>query len=167
MKVKWFAFGILGAAVLAAGGGFVYAMMRINQPQPAVAAHHVTIQYTLVGPDDPTAVKGPDGKTHDTFRAANIPAIHVGDIVTIRVLNYDDVAHGMVFPDLRLSKVIAPSPKDGVAGVTTFTLPTSQACTFRWFCPVPCDTDNNGWAMGLSSTGPGQDGFMAGTVKVA
>jgi hypothetical protein len=38
----------------------------------------------------------------------------------------------------------------------------------RWYCPVPCDGDNQLWAMTSDRTGKGldQDGFMAGYINV-
>lgn len=165
--IKWTGFSILLLGVLLAGGGFVYALTRVAAPAHVVAAHQVTIDYKIVAPDDPSAATGPDGKTHDTFRAVSMPAIHVGDVVNIRVTNYDDMPHGMVFDTLQISKMLAPAKSDSQPGVTTFSFTATKAGTFRWYCPIPCDTDNGMWAMSASSSGPGQDGFMAGSITVA
>jgi hypothetical protein len=51
---------------------------------------------------------------------------------------------------------------------TTFTITFPKAGTFRWFCSLPCDAGQGGWAMTTDRLGEGADqtGFMAGIVTV-
>ncbi|SRR6266487_2529296 len=130
------------------------------------AGPRVTIHYKVVAPDSDLARTGPDGQKHDTFWAVDPTTAHVGDRVTIVVDNYDDMMHGMFFPELGITKMIAAG-EDDQPTQTTFSFTATRAGTFRWYCPVPCDTDNGQWAMKADGAGPGQDGFMAGTVTVS
>lgn len=126
----------------------------------------VTIHYKLVASDDDVAKTGPDGNKHDTFWTEDSTTVAVGDKVTIVVDNYDDMPHGMVFPDLGITEMVAAG-KDGQAGVTTFSFTATKTGTFRWYCQIPCDSDQDQWAMKDSSTGPSVDDFMAGYITVS
>lgn len=127
----------------------------------------VTLNYKLVGPDSPLAKVGPDGKTHDTFFTTDSTNVKVGDKVTIVVQNFDDMPHGMFFDGLGITQLIAAGPGDDTATTTTFTFTATKAGTFRWYCPMPCDTDQGQWAMQADSTGKDKMGFMAGTITVS
>jgi heme/copper-type cytochrome/quinol oxidase subunit 2 len=158
--------GILTAAALVALAGCGSAGNgSANENVSKQQGQAVTIHYQIVAPDDALAKVGTDGNTHDTFWALDATTVHVGDIVTISVANYDDVPHGMTFPSLGISKELAAGTDAGPT-VTTFTFTANKAGTFRWFCPIPCDTDTKGWAMKASPNGPGQEGFMAGSMTV-
>lgn len=169
-KIRWTTFvGIPAAAaflVLTACGGSANASQGGQDQLSGPSLNQsVTVHYKIVAPDDPLAKKGSDGNTHDTFWALDSTTVHVGDVVTIDVSNYDDMPHGMTFPELGLSKEI-PAGTDAGPTVTTFTFTASKAGTFRWFCPIPCDTDTAGWAMKPTALGPDQDGYMAGSLTV-
>lgn len=136
-----------------------------NAGQAAASQPSVTLHYTVVASDSDQAKAGPDGQTHDTFVTTDNTVVPVGALVTVEVKNYDDAAHGMVFPDLGISKVIKGGGTDENPSVTTFTFTASKAGDYRWYCPVPCDSDAGAWAMSTSSAGPGQEGFMAGVIS--
>ncbi len=126
----------------------------------------VTLHYTLVPSDNDQAKTGPDGQKHDTFVTTDSTVVPLGATVTIEVKNYDDGAHGMVFPDLGLAKSVNGGGKDDQPALTTFSFTASKAGNFRWYCPVPCDSDASAWAMSASPAGPDQEGFMAGLITV-
>lgn len=121
------------------------------------------IKYTIVGADDGN--KGPDGKTHDTFSTQDSTSIPVGTKVTLQFTNKDDGQHTFTLPDLGIN-VMVPGAKNDNPGTATYTFTASKAGSYRWYCAIPCDTDNNGWAMTKATAGNDQDGFMAGTLTV-
>jgi hypothetical protein len=129
-----------------------------NGQQAAVVLH-----YTVSGSSD--GAVGPDGKKHDTFVATDPKPIMAGQPVTISIKNTDEMPHSMTSPDLKLN-IMIPGAKNGKAGTVNFTFTPSTPGTYRWWCAIPCDTDNAAWAMTSASSGPGQDGFMAGTITV-
>lgn len=157
----FFGVAAVAAVSLIAFGGAIAHVAAGSPDQSGPVIH-----YNLVGSDD--GAVGPDGKKHDTFRAVDPTTVKLGDTVTIEVANYDDMPHGMSFPDLGVTKMIAAG-KDGQPTITRFTFTASKAGTFRWYCPIPCDGDNNMWAMSMDSAGKGmsQDGFMAGYITVS
>ena len=122
------------------------------------------IKYTIVGADDGN--KGPDGKTHDTFSTKDSTSITAGSTVTLKFENADDAQHSFTLPDLGINVIVPGAKDDSHPGTTSYTFTASKTGTFRWYCAIPCDTDNNGWAMKTSSAGNDQDGFMAGTLTV-
>lgn len=162
--MKWLGFGAVAALVVAAATGFIASFYTVAQRHPA--ADGVTIQYRIVSSGSEQALVGPDGRRHDTFVALGSTNVRVGERVTIVVANFDDMPHGMVFPDLGIAKMIAAGT-EGKASTTTFSFVASKAGILRWYCPVPCDTDSGQWAMKTASDGPGQEGFMAGRITVA
>ena len=123
----------------------------------------VTINYKVVGSDDGNP--GPDGVKHDTFNTSDSTTIKAGQTVTLTFDNTDDMPHSYTLPELGIN-VMVPGAKDGADGKATYTFTANKIGTFRWFCAIPCDGDNNGWAMTASSKGSGQDGFMAGYLTV-
>lgn len=121
------------------------------------------INYTVVGPDDGDV--GPDGAKHDTFKTTDSTSVQLGQRITLKFTNTDDAQHSFTLPDLGIN-VMIPGAKDGKDGTTSYTFTASKAGTFRWFCAIPCDSDNNGWAMTAGKTGTDQDNFMAGYITV-
>jgi plastocyanin len=121
---------------------------------------------TVVAPDSKLAKVGPDGKKHDTFFTTDSTNVKAGDVVSIVVTNYDDMPHGMVFDTLGMTQLVKAGPGDGKSTITTFSFTATKAGVLRWYCPMPCDTDNGQWAMHADSMGSGQTGFMAGTITV-
>ena len=109
---------------------------------------------------------GPDGKRHDTFKATSPTQVPAGSTVTVRVTNYDLIPHSFSSDDLKFQQMIRAS-KDGSPMVTTFSFKVAGPGTYRWYCMLPCDPENQDWAMGNGGHGMGQDGFMAGYITVA
>ncbi len=111
---------------------------------------------------------GPDGKGHDMFLPSDL-SVKVGDKVTVTVANYDEGPHTFTAPDLGVNATIAPATnsKKGIPSHTTFTFVVKKAGKFRWYCMVPCDGKQAGWAMTPGSSGPDQDKYMAGYVVAA
>jgi len=122
------------------------------------------LNFQVVGPDDAT-ITGPDGAKHDVFAAIGGTSVKVGQPVTITITNKDDVQHSMTAPDLGLN-IIVPAATDKGDGTISYTFTPSKVGSFRWFCALPCDTDNAGWDMTADSSGSDQLGFMAGTITV-
>ena len=123
----------------------------------------VTLHFRITGPDDGKA--GPDGAKHDLFAALDNQPITVGQKVTLSIENTDDAAHSLTAPDLGLNIQI-PGGQDGKSSFTTYTFTPKRSGTFRWYCAIPCDSDNNGWDMTSAGEGQDQTGFMAGTFTV-
>lgn len=111
---------------------------------------------------------GPDGKGHDMYLPSDL-TVKVGDKVTVTVTNYDEGPHTFTAPDLGVNATIAPATdaKKGIPSKTTFTFIAKKAGKFRWYCMVPCDGKQKGWAMTPGASGPGQDKYMAGYVVAA
>jgi plastocyanin len=126
-------------------------------------------------------VPGADGKGHDTLVPSTF-AVKVGTPVIVTVVNYDEGAHSIVAPDLGLNVTIKPGTEtkdakdheaaseeigEGVQPVTTtFTFTPTKTGVFRWFCALPCDAGQHGWAMQMGYSGPGKEGAMAGFIVV-
>ena len=121
------------------------------------------INYTVVGPDDGDV--GPDGNKHDTFKTTDSTTVALGQKVTLKFTNKDDAQHSFTLPDLGIN-ILIPGAKDDKDGTTTYTFTASKSGTFRWFCAIPCDSDNEGWAMKAGTAGNDQDNFMAGYITV-
>lgn len=154
--------GALGAmAVLSACGGGAQA------GSPPAAAPEQSITYTVVGPDDDGAKADTAGTKHDTFSTPDSTAIKVGTKVTLHFINKDDAQHSFTLPDLGINVVLPAAKDDNTPGTIDYSFTASKAGNFRWFCAIPCDGDNNGWAMTASTKGPGQDSFMAGYLTVS
>jgi plastocyanin len=162
--------GLLVVALVAACGGSTpvsngYAITPLT-------GNTVTLHYTVVAPDSLLAKVGPDGKKHDSFFTTDSTNVKAGDVVSIVVTNYDDVPHGMVFDTLGITQLVKAGPgcrdmaacKVGESTVTTFSFTATKAGVMRWYCPMPCDTDNAQWAMHADSNGSGMTGFMAGSI---
>jgi plastocyanin len=163
------ALGIPAALIVLAFGAACgsSAPVSTGSSTAAVAGNTVTLHYTVVGPDSSLAKVGPDGKTHDTFFTTDSTNLKVGDKVTIVVENFDDMPHGMVFDGLGINQLVKAGPGDDKSTTTTFSFTATKAGTFRWYCPMPCDTDQAQWAMHADSTGTDKMGFMAGAITVS
>lgn len=110
---------------------------------------------------------GPDGRGHDSFVPSEFTA-KVGQTYTIRVYNYDEGAHSFSIDSLGINKTIAPHVSDTQPSVTTFTVKFTNTGLVRFYCKLPCDAGQGGWAMNKDRFGHGhsQDGYMAGYVNV-
>lgn len=92
---------------------------------------------------------GPDGKKHDAFTKTEF-AVKVGQPLTLRIDNTDDVPHSISSPVAGVNIIAQP-------GVHSYTLLVAKAGRFEWYCMLPCDSDANGWAMQ-------NPGFMSGYI---
>ena len=162
---------IPGAAILAlalitaaACGGSSSASLPGDTLGAPAAQSDVTINYKVVGSEDGDV--GPDGNKHDTFKTLDPTTLKVGQVVTLNFTNTDGMPHSYTLPDLGIN-VTVPGTMNGMTGSATYTFTASKAGTFRWFCAIPCDSDQSGWAMTMTpGSGMGQDGFMAGSLTV-
>jgi hypothetical protein len=109
--------------------------------QPALAP----VSLKILGAYKP----GPDGKKHDAFTATEF-AVHVGEPLTLRIDNTDDVPHSITSPVAGVNITIQP-------GVHDYKMTVNEKGRFQWFCVIPCDSDAKGWAMEHA-------GFMAGYI---
>jgi heme/copper-type cytochrome/quinol oxidase subunit 2 len=96
--------------------------------------------------------RGPDGKDHDVFTKTEF-AVKVGQPVTLKIDNTDDVPHSITAPTAGVNIVAQP-------GVHSYTLVVNKAGKFEWNCMLPCDTDAGGWAMQ-------HPGYMSGYITAA
>ena len=122
-----------------------------------------TINYQVLGSEDGDV--SANGVKHDTFKTADSTTIQRGQRVTLKFTNTDTMPHSYTMPALGIN-VAEPGAMKNVAGAATYTFTADKTGTFRWFCAIPCDSDNQGWAMGMSQKGMGQDNFMAGYLIV-
>lgn len=108
-----------------------------------------------------------DGIGHDTFIPSHM-TVKAGEPVTMTVYSYDEHPHSYTISKLNINEKIKAHVSDTQPSVTTFTVTFPKAGTYRWFCALPCDMDQGGWAMTADRNGHGtaQDGFMAGYVSV-
>jgi len=150
--------GVAGLAIGACGSG---GQGSTDNPGSASAQ---LLSYQIVGPDDATVV-GPDGAKHDVFAALGNTTVKVGVPVTITITSKDDVQHSMTSPELGLN-IVVPAATDKADGTVSYTFTPTKTGSFRWFCAIPCDTDNAGWDMTSDGTGNGQKNFMAGVITV-
>jgi plastocyanin len=91
----------------------------------------------------------PDGKKHDAFTKTEF-AVKVGQPLTLKIDNTDNVPHSITSPVAGVNIVAQP-------GTHSYTLVVRQAGRFQWYCMWPCDSDANGWAMR-------NPGFMSGYI---
>jgi heme/copper-type cytochrome/quinol oxidase subunit 2 len=92
---------------------------------------------------------GPDGKRHDAFTTTEF-AVHVGQPLTLKIDNTDDVPHSITAPVAGVNITVQPGTHD-------YKLLVNEAGRFQWYCIIPCDSDAKGWAMEHA-------GFMAGYI---
>ncbi|MFI4989309.1 MAG: hypothetical protein ACHQHO_00135 [Solirubrobacterales bacterium] len=92
---------------------------------------------------------GPDGKKHDAFTTTEF-AVHVGQPLTLKIDNTDDVPHSITSPVAGVNITVQP-------GVHEYKMTVNEKGRFQWFCVIPCDSDAKGWAMEHA-------GFMAGYI---
>lgn len=123
-----------------------------SQVVPALKPESLTIGIKA---DSEHGRRGPDGKGHDAFVAADF-TVRAGHKVTVTFNNYDGGAHTFTSPAMGANAII---PGGGSLSAPhkvtfTFTAPTKPG-KYAWYCGVPCDP----WAMA-------HDGFMRGFVTV-
>ncbi len=99
-----------------------------------------------------------DKKLHDSYSPASF-TVQEGIPVQMTVENFDTGNHSLTDPALGLNKVFKGASKVGVPSVTTFTFTPKQVGRTTWRCVIPCDGQNNGWAMS-------HNGYMMGTMTV-
>ena len=122
------------------------------------------LSYQVVGPEQATTL-GPDGAKHDVFFAISATTVKVGVPVTITITNKDSSQHSMTAPDLGIN-IVVPAATDTADGTISYTFTPTRTGSFRWFCAIPCDSDNAGWDMTSDGNGNGQNNFMAGYITV-
>jgi len=123
-----------------------------TQTQPTLKLQHIDLTVL------PGGKLGPDGKMHDTFSPADFQVVQ-GAPVQLTIYNYDSGEHSLTSTALGLNVIAKGSPKDGVAGITTYTFTPTKAGDFTWQCMIACDTEAQAWAMS-------HDGYMMGKISV-
>lgn len=115
-----------------------------------------------------SGITAADAIGHDTFIPSHM-TVKAGEPVTMTVYSYDEHPHTYTISKLNINEKIKAHISDTQPSVTTFTVTFPKAGTYRWFCALPCDMDQGGWAMTADRNGHGtaQDGFMAGYVSVS
>ena len=154
--------GVTGLALVACGAGQAATPATVADAGTTAPAQELS--YQVVGPEDAT-VLGPDGAKHDIFFATSSTTVKVGVPVTITINNKDQSQHSMTAPELGFN-IVVPAATDKGDGVISVTFTPTKVGTFRWFCAIPCDSDNEGWDMTSDGTGMGQANFMAGFIIV-
>jgi heme/copper-type cytochrome/quinol oxidase subunit 2 len=164
---------LTACAVMGLGLAVAQPALADNQPGTASAVQsafagvkkqHYTI-YVLPGS---MGFVGPDKQHHDTIAPSDF-VLKAGVPVTFTVVNFDDGSHSITSQGLGLNIMIKPGKDEPNGGinptVTTYTLTPTKKGEFRWNCMVMCDGPSH-WAMSSGFDGPGQDGYMAGWIKV-
>jgi hypothetical protein len=158
-----FAFVIIAAGLL---GMVIESGVKTNST-PVQTPLIVTAQYadvTLVVQSD--LAIGPDNQTHDAFVPCNF-TVYAGQNVNLTIVNYDTMPHSFTSPTLNVDFQAPSSNAIGVPSVSHFQFTEAKAGIYRWWCELPCDTDQGGWAMTTGSDGqPGQIRYMGGFVTV-
>jgi membrane fusion protein, multidrug efflux system len=110
-------------------------------------------------------ILGPDGRGHDSFVPAHL-TLKAGVPITFTVVNYDEGPHTFTIPELNLNATIAARVNDNTPSTSTFTVTFPKAGDYRWYCALPCDGGQGGWAMtsDRAGAGPDQNAAMAGYV---
>jgi plastocyanin len=107
-----------------------------------------------------------DHRPHDTIMPENITTF-VGQEVDLTVINYDEGGHTITSGGVGIDLQFAGRTALGVPSVTHFTFTPNKAGTFLWYCRLPCDAGQGGWAMTMGPNGEAaQPGFMAGYIIV-
>ena len=153
--------GVAGLALVACGSGGQAGTKSVDNASGSPAQ---LLAFQVTGPEN-AAFLGPDGAKHDLFVATSSTTVKVGVPVTITVTNKDSSQHSMTSPDLGLN-IVVPGSTDKGDGTISYTFTPTKAGSFRWFCAIPCDSDNAGWDMTSDGTGNGQNHFMAGYITV-
>lgn len=110
-------------------------------------------------------VLGSDNKTHDTMMPENF-TVYVGQTVTITVQNFDEGPHTITNAALGIDFQIPGRTAVGVPSSTTFTFTPTKTGTYFWYCRLPCDAGQGGWAMLAYNGNPVRAGWMGGYITV-
>lgn len=106
-----------------------------------------------------------DNKTHDTMMPENL-TVYVGQTVTLAVLNFDESPHTITNAALGIDFLIPGRTAVGVPSASHFTFTPTKAGVYYWYCRLPCDAGQGGWAMTPKGSLPTQPGFMGGWITV-
>lgn len=108
-----------------------------------------------------------DNRGHDSFSPSEF-TLKAGQTYTVNVYNYDEGPHTFSIDGLNINETINPHVSDDQPSITTFTIKIDKAGAYRFYCKLPCDAGQAGWAMTDDRNGQGKDqnGFMAGYVNV-
>ena len=107
-----------------------------------------------------------DNKTHDTMMPENL-TVYVGQTITLTAQNFDEGPHTITNAALGIDFYIPGHTSAGVPSVSHFTFTPTKAGTYYWYCRLPCDAGQGGWAMTQGPGGlPTQPGFMGGYIIV-
>lgn len=148
--------------VLALAAGAVGAALVTGPIERASAVGQEVTLYVLPG-----ALKGPDGKGHDSFVPSSF-VVKAGSPVQLTVISYDDGEHSITAPELQLNITIQGGKKVGSQvqpATTTASFTAAKAGAYRWFCALQCDGPSH-WAMDQGYAGPSKEGYMAGFIVV-
>jgi plastocyanin len=169
------------AAVVAGCGGSGSSSSGSANASPSEATvEHVSMQVLNGKMATKEGYLAADGLGHDTFMLTGLSSadaknpsvrsnldVKVGDKVTVTVTNYDEGPHTFTSPQLGVNATVAPAKnaEKGIPSKTTFTFTVKKAGKFRWYCTLPCDAGQGGWAMKLDKAKEtDQVGYMAGYV---
>ena len=172
MKTFLTACAVMGLGIAVAQPAAAQTAMAGNTPGTASAiqsafAGVTAMHYTVYALPGNMGFVGPDGQHHDTI-APSFFVLKVGVPVTFTVVNFDDGGHSITAPGLMniMLKPGTDEPDGSIKpAVTTYTFTPTKAGEFKWHSIVKCDGPSH-FSMSNSFNGPGQDGYMAGLIKV-
>lgn len=141
------------------GGNGQWAMAQQGYMQGKITVLPATnkVQYVSMVMN-PSYKLGSDGKLHDAYTPGDI-TVKAGQPVELTVYGLGKKAHPIAIKELGVNINETARPADGVPSVTTVQFTPAKAGKYMWNCTLPCDGDNNDWAMA-------QDGYMMGYVNV-
>jgi plastocyanin len=170
----------VAAVVAGCGGSGSSSLGSANASPSEEAVEHVSMQVLNGKMATKEGYLAADGLGHDTFMLTGLSStdahnpsvrsnldVKVGDKVTVTVTNYDEGPHTFTSPELGVNATIKPAinADKGIPSKTTFTFTVKKAGKFRWYCTLPCDAGQGGWAMKLDKAKEAdQVGYMAGYV---
>jgi hypothetical protein len=107
---------------------------------------------------NPSYKLGSDGKLHDAYTPGDI-TIKAGQPVVLTVYGLGKKAHPIAIKDLGVTVNETARLANGKPSVTAVQFTPEKTGKFMWNCTLPCDGDNNDWAMA-------QDNYIMGYVYV-
>ncbi|ATY84619.1 hypothetical protein CVV65_06395 [Kyrpidia spormannii] len=107
---------------------------------------------------NPNYKLGPDGKLHDAYTPGDI-TVKAGQPVELTIYNLGKKGHPFISSALGVNVPVQGSQGTGEPAVFKTTFTPQKPGKYTWICGLPCDGENNQWAMS-------HDNYMMGYITV-
>ncbi|CAB3392373.1 cupredoxin domain-containing protein [Kyrpidia spormannii] len=107
---------------------------------------------------NPNYKLGPDGKLHDAYTPGDI-TVKAGQPVELTIYNLGKKGHPFISSALGVNVPVQGSQGTGEPAVFKTTFTPQKPGKYTWVCGLPCDGENNQWAMS-------HDNYMMGYITV-